>query len=112
MVRGPYRIANARARGHVVYTNKLRAGSFRGFGNPQASFAGESQLDELAAKLGIDPVELRLKNAMRPGDTAFGGEVVRSCVLTRMSHAGARRPAPGAVASRRDRAASAASATR
>ena len=82
MVRGPYRIANARARGHVVYTNKLRAGSFRGFGNPQACFAGESQLDELAAKLGIDPVELRLKNAMRPGDTAFGGEVVRSCVLT------------------------------
>ena len=47
-----------------VYTNKLRAGSFRGFGNPQASFAGESQIDELAAKLGIDPVELRLKNAM------------------------------------------------
>ena len=42
MVRGPYRIVNARARGHVVYTNKLRAGSFRGFGNPQACFAGES----------------------------------------------------------------------
>jgi CO/xanthine dehydrogenase Mo-binding subunit len=66
----------------VVYTNKLRAGSFRGFGNPQASFAGESQIDELAAKLAIDPVEMRLKNAMRPNDTAFGGEVVRSCVLT------------------------------
>jgi CO/xanthine dehydrogenase Mo-binding subunit len=82
MVRGPYRIANARARGQVIYTNKLRAGSFRGFGNPQASFASESQLDELAAKLAMDPVELRLKNAMRPGDTAFGGEVVRSCVLT------------------------------
>jgi CO/xanthine dehydrogenase Mo-binding subunit len=82
MVRGPYRIANARARGQVVYTNKLRAGSFRGFGNPQASFAAESQLDELAAKLGLHPVELRLKNAMRPGDTAFGGEVVRSCVLS------------------------------
>lgn len=82
MARGPYRIANARARGQVIYTNKLRAGSFRGFGNPQASFAGESQIDELAAKLAIDPVELRLKNAMRPNDTAFGGEVVRSCVLT------------------------------
>jgi CO/xanthine dehydrogenase Mo-binding subunit len=82
MSRGPYRIPNARARGQVVYTNKLRAGSFRGFGNPQASFAGESQIDELAAKLSIDPVEMRLKNAMRPNDTAFGGEVVRSCVLT------------------------------
>jgi CO/xanthine dehydrogenase Mo-binding subunit len=81
MSRGPYRIANVRAHGRAVYTNKLRAGSFRGFGNPQASFAGESQIDELAAKLGIDPVELRLKNAMRPNDTAFGGHPVPSCVL-------------------------------
>lgn len=81
MSRGPYRIANVRARGRAVYTNKLRAGSFRGFGNPQASFAGESQIDELAARLGIDPVELRLKNAMQPNDTAFGGHPVPSCVL-------------------------------
>ena len=81
MSRGPYRIANVRAHGKVVYTNKLRAGSFRGFGNPQATFAGESQVDELATKLGMDPCELRLRNAMRPGDTAFGGQPVRSCAL-------------------------------
>jgi len=81
MSRGPYRIANVRAHGKVVYTNKLRAGSFRGFGNPQATFAGESQIDELATKLGMDPCELRLRNAMRPGDTAFGGQPVRSCAL-------------------------------
>jgi CO/xanthine dehydrogenase Mo-binding subunit len=81
MSRGPYRIANARAIGQAVYTNKLRSGSFRGFGNPQASFAGESQIDELALKLGMDPFELRLKNAMQPGDTAFGGQPVPSCVL-------------------------------
>jgi CO/xanthine dehydrogenase Mo-binding subunit len=81
MSRGPYRIANVRAHGQSVYTNKLRAGSFRGFGNPQASFAGESQIDEIAARLGIDPLELRLKNAMRPNDTAFGGHPVASCVL-------------------------------
>jgi len=81
MSRGPYRIANVRARGRAVYTNKLRAGSFRGFGNPQASFASESQIDELATRLGIDPVEIRLKNAMRPNDTAFGGHPVPSCVL-------------------------------
>jgi len=81
MSRGPYRIPNARARGQAVYTNKLRAGSFRGFGNPQATFAGESQIDELAAKLGMNPFELRLKNGMRPGDTAFGGQPVPSCVL-------------------------------
>ena len=97
MLRGPYRIANARARGQAVYTNKLRAGSFRGFGNPQASFAGESQIDELAAKLGMDPVELRLKNAMRPGDTAFGGELVRSCVLANVSRASAMRSASSAA---------------
>ena len=81
MSRGPYRIPNVRARGEAVYTNKLRAGSFRGFGNPQASFAGESQIDDLAARLGIEPVELRLRNAMRPDDTAFGGQRVPSCVL-------------------------------
>ncbi len=81
MSRGPYRIAHVRATGRAVYTNKLRAGSFRGFGNPQASFAAESQIDELAAALGIDPVALRLQNAMRPGDTAFGGQPVASCVL-------------------------------
>ena len=82
MSRGPYRIPNVRAHGIVVYTTKLRAGSFRGFGNPQATFAGESQIDDLAAKLGIDPCELRLRNAMRAGDTAFGGQPVASCILT------------------------------
>lgn len=81
MSRGPYRIAHARALGQAVYTNKLRSGSFRGFGNPQATFAGESQIDELALRLGLDPLELRLKNAMGPGDTAFGGQPVPSCVL-------------------------------
>jgi CO/xanthine dehydrogenase Mo-binding subunit len=81
MSRGPYRIPNVRAHGQVVYTNKLRAGSFRGFGNPQATFAGESQIDDLAARLGIDPLELRLRNALRPNDTAFGGQPVPSCVL-------------------------------
>ncbi|MEO8132844.1 MAG: xanthine dehydrogenase family protein molybdopterin-binding subunit [Betaproteobacteria bacterium] len=81
MSRGPYRIPNVRAAGSAVYTSKLRAGSFRGFGNPQASFAGESQIDELAARLEINPVALRLKNAMRPHDTAFGGQPVASCIV-------------------------------
>ncbi len=81
MARGPYRIPNLRAHGLAVYTNKLRASGFRGFGNPQITFAGESQLDELADRLGIDPIELRLKNALRKGDRAVGGEVVQSCGL-------------------------------
>lgn len=79
MARGPYRIPNARARARAVYTNKLRAGSFRGFGNPQSAFARESALDELAARLGMNPVELRLKNAMGSGEKWFGGQTVPAC---------------------------------
>jgi CO/xanthine dehydrogenase Mo-binding subunit len=78
MSRGPYRIPHMRAHGHVVYTNKLRSGAFRGFGNPQVSFAGETQLDEIAEQLRMDPLELRLKNMLRPGEAWFGGQMVPS----------------------------------
>jgi CO/xanthine dehydrogenase Mo-binding subunit len=81
MGRGPYRIPNYHASGKVVYTNKLRAAGFRGFGNPQVSFAGESQIDELADKLGLDPLELRLRNAIRKGDKWVGGHTVPACGL-------------------------------
>ena len=81
MARGPYRIPNVRATGCVIYTNKLRAGGFRGFGNPQSTFAGESQIDELAAVLALDPFEIRLNNAIRPGDTWLGGQTVEACGL-------------------------------
>lgn len=79
MARGPYRIEHVRSEGHSVYTNKLRAAGFRGFGNPQVTFARESLLDELAGELGIDPIELRLKNAMRDGDKQFGGQTIDVC---------------------------------
>jgi len=78
MARGPYRIPNFRASGRLYYTNKLRFGAFRGFGNPQVSFATETQLDEIAAKLGIDPFDLREKNAVRAGDRWVGGGAVHS----------------------------------
>jgi CO/xanthine dehydrogenase Mo-binding subunit len=78
MARGPYRIPASRSRGRLVYTNKLRFGAFRGYGNPQVSFATETQLDELAERLGIDPIELRLKNALRNGDTWVGGGPINS----------------------------------
>ena len=81
MARGPYRIANVRATGRAVYTNKLRAGGFRGFGNPQSTFAGESQIDELAGALGLDPFDIRLKNAIRAGDKWLGGQTVEACGL-------------------------------
>ena len=64
--------------GRLYYTNKLRFGAFRGFGNPQVSFATETQLDEIAERLGIDPFELRRKNAARAGDTWVGGGAIHT----------------------------------
>src|SRR5262249_6166008 len=81
MARGPYRIAHLRSRGSVVYTNKLKASAFRGFGNPQVTFAGESQIDQIAKKLGIHPVELRLLNAVDAGDRWAGGQTLPACGL-------------------------------
>jgi CO/xanthine dehydrogenase Mo-binding subunit len=78
MARGPYRIPHARCHGTLVYTNKLRFGAFRGFGNPQVSFATEMQIDELAARVGLDPVDMRKKNALRGDDRWFGGQEILS----------------------------------
>lgn len=81
MARGPYRIPHIRSRGLVVYTNKVKASAFRGFGNPQVTFAGESQLDEIAQRLGIHPVELRRRNAVTAGDRWVGGQTLQACGL-------------------------------
>lgn len=67
MVSGPYGIPNAKIDSYAIYTNNVPAGAFRGFGGPQGAFAAENQINKLAAALGIDPVELRLKNALRDG---------------------------------------------
>jgi CO/xanthine dehydrogenase Mo-binding subunit len=64
---GPYEIANVRLVGESIYTNNLRGASFRGFGNPQVSFARESLLDMAAKDLGIHPIELRRRNAWKHG---------------------------------------------
>jgi xanthine dehydrogenase molybdenum-binding subunit len=64
---------NVKVEGVSVYTNNPIAGAFRGFGGVQAFFALDSQMDEIAAALGIDPVELRLKNAVREGDPSPSG---------------------------------------
>ncbi len=80
---GPYRIPNQRARGKLVYTNKLRFGAFRGFGNPQVTFAGEQQIDEIAGKLNIDPIEMRRRNMLREGDGWFVGPKIASNGLAR-----------------------------
>ncbi|MGF1933608.1 MAG: molybdopterin-dependent oxidoreductase [Nostoc sp. ChiQUE02] len=65
---GLYRCPNKRLRGFAVYTNTMPAGAFRGYGATQGTFAMESQIDEIAQKLNIDPIEIRLKNLIRPGD--------------------------------------------
>lgn len=78
---GPYRIPHAHCHGRLVYTNKLRFGAFRGFGVPQITFATESQLDEIADRLGMDPLELRRKNLKQVGDHWLGGQKIASSGL-------------------------------
>jgi len=71
---GPYRWLNASVRGRAVYTNSAVKGAMRGFGAPQTVFATESLLDELAEKIGMDPLELRRKNGYVSGDTTIFGQ--------------------------------------
>ena len=70
---GPYRIPALDVTCSTVYTNTVPGSSFRGFGAPQVTLAGETQLDEAAERLGIDPVELRRRNVLRPGESAWPG---------------------------------------
>ena len=71
---GPYRIPNLRVRGVAAYTNTTPASSYRGFGAPQGALAGELNMDMAADRLGIDPVELRRRNLLAPGDTIIDGK--------------------------------------
>src|SRR5258706_1905790 len=66
---GPYAVPHVLARTRAIYTNCPPAGAFRGFGVPQAAIAHETLMDDLAAQLGIDPLEFRHINAIRVGDT-------------------------------------------
>ncbi len=75
---GPYKCLNAVVDGYAVRTNNLPCGAMRGFGVVQACFAHEGQMDRLAAACGIDPVELRLRNAMVIGDTLITGQVIQN----------------------------------
>jgi len=66
---GPYSVPNVKTDVYGVYTNNIPSAAFRGFGAPQALYMAELQMGKLAEKLGMDPVEFRLKNALRDGDT-------------------------------------------
>lgn len=77
---GPYRIPHVKVDAYSVATNTVPCGAFRGFGSPQVIFAHESQMDELAGRLGMDPLELRRKNALREGDETATGQVLTESV--------------------------------
>ncbi len=67
-VTGPYKIPHVQTDSYGVYTSNCPGGAFRGFGAPQGAFVAESQMNKLAAKLGIDPLELRRRNILHEGD--------------------------------------------
>jgi CO/xanthine dehydrogenase Mo-binding subunit len=99
---GPYRTPNLLLEGYAVYTNKTNCGSYRAPSGPQANFAVESQMDIIADALGIDPLELRLRNIVREGDEGPTGQVLSAVGLEECLQRAAdaigwrdRRPAPG-----------------
>ena len=79
IAKGPYKIPNLRSTGQVVYTNKLRAGPYRGFGNPQVTLAGETQVDEIAVKLNMGKLEIRQLYALHTNDDWMSGQELEAC---------------------------------
>jgi CO/xanthine dehydrogenase Mo-binding subunit len=77
---GPYHVENVEVEAIAVYTNNPICGAMRGFGVPQITFAGESQLDQLAEKLGLSPWEIRLRNAFHNGATTNTGQLLSESV--------------------------------
>jgi CO/xanthine dehydrogenase Mo-binding subunit len=75
---GPYDIANVRVVGESIHTNNLRGASFRGFGNPQVSFARESLLDMAAKDRGIHPIDFRRRNGWTDGSVTATGQTLSS----------------------------------
>lgn len=77
---GPYRCKNVKTDVYAVYTNNNYTGAMRGFGSPQVNFAIESMMDELAERVGKNPLEIRLQNAFTEGDTTATGQKLTGTV--------------------------------
>ncbi len=77
---GPYAVPNAKIDCYAMYTNNPPSGAFRGFGVTQSAFAVEQNMDLIAEAIGMDPVELRLKNAQKVGETTATGQLLRESV--------------------------------
>jgi 4-hydroxybenzoyl-CoA reductase subunit alpha len=76
-----YRLEDFRFKGYHVYTNKPVASAMRGFGNTQVRYADDCQLDKIAKELGMDPLEIRLKNCRGPNEVTVQGAKITSCGL-------------------------------
>ena len=99
---GPYRIPDIRVTSTLVYTNRIRGTQLRGLGVPEGAWAIESQMDMIAERLGMDPLELRLKNILREGDINAIGDAVQSiglreCLEKVAAEIGWGKPKPGKV---------------
>ena len=77
-----YRFMNYKFDGYSVYTNLPYGGAMRGLGNPNVHYAMETQISMIADRLGIDPLDMRLKNAVHTGDETASGAILKSCGLT------------------------------
>ncbi|MEW5723851.1 MAG: xanthine dehydrogenase family protein molybdopterin-binding subunit, partial [Thermodesulfobacteriota bacterium] len=86
----PYHVPNLLYEGYHIYTNKPVGGAMRGHGIPQARFAVERQLDMMAARLGLDPAEIRIKNSIQAGRPHPAGFVINSCGFARSVREAAR----------------------
>jgi CO/xanthine dehydrogenase Mo-binding subunit len=78
---GPYSIPHVKTDAYTVYTNTVPAGAYRGFGTLQVTWAYESHMDIIAHKLGLDPLEFRLKNLLKKGDLYTPGDTPVDCDL-------------------------------
>ncbi|KAB2846929.1 MAG: molybdopterin-dependent oxidoreductase, partial [Hyphomicrobiaceae bacterium] len=109
---GPYRVPSYRATTRAVHTHLVPAGAFRGFGVPQAAIAQETIFEDLALKLGMDPLEFRLKNALGNGEPTVTGQVfkrgvgIRACLEALRPHWQRARAEAEAFNARQDRPAS------
>lgn len=81
---GPYRCSDVRVRARVLRTHTAPNSAFRGFGAPQVQFAMERQMDRIARALGLDPLEIRLRNAVEPGDRLPTGQVLDASTSARL----------------------------
>lgn len=85
MVSGPYEVPNAHIDTYAIYTNNIPTGAFRGFGGPQGAYAAEGMMNRLADALGMDPLEIRLRNVLQEGSlTTVGTPLPKGVSITQV----------------------------